>query len=197
MLGLGDIVVPGTFISLALRYDYFRYARAQPTGTSMKPYFTASLFAYVAGLAITMTVMQLFQAAQPALLYLRYAIFSLCACCTGAHEIMEIALLVSSPLYIPPGAAGSSSKPGDGLMAPILRPKVGVWCTNRVAIPRAERPPIPRTPPVCEMERFNGNYELGDCSIPRTAVSPSARCPRIGLYSYIIVVVSSQQPHVL
>ncbi|KAH9998450.1 signal peptide peptidase-domain-containing protein [Russula compacta] len=70
MLGLGDIVVPGTFISLALRYDYFRYTRAQPTGTFTKPYFTASLVAYVAGLATTMAVMQVFQAAQPALLYL-------------------------------------------------------------------------------------------------------------------------------
>ncbi|KAH9961237.1 signal peptide peptidase-domain-containing protein [Russula dissimulans] len=70
MLGLGDIVVPGTFISLALRYDYFRYAKAKPAGPFTKPYFVASLVAYVAGLAITMTVMHLFHAAQPALLYL-------------------------------------------------------------------------------------------------------------------------------
>lgn len=27
MLGLGDIVIPGTFVALALRYDYARYAR--------------------------------------------------------------------------------------------------------------------------------------------------------------------------
>jgi len=73
MLGLGDIVIPGTFISLALRYDYFRYAKAKPAGPFTKPYFTASLVAYVAGLALTMTIMHLFHAAQPALLYLRYA----------------------------------------------------------------------------------------------------------------------------
>lgn len=27
MLGLGDIVIPGTFVALALRYDYARYAQ--------------------------------------------------------------------------------------------------------------------------------------------------------------------------
>ena len=72
MLGLGDIVIPGTFVSLGLRYDYFRYTKAQPVGTFTKPYFIASLVAYVAGLATTMVVMHVFHAAQPALLYLRY-----------------------------------------------------------------------------------------------------------------------------
>jgi len=73
MLGLGDIVVPGTFTSLALRYDYFRYTKAQPpAGSFTKPYFIASLVAYVAGLATTMIIMHVFHSAQPALLYLRY-----------------------------------------------------------------------------------------------------------------------------
>jgi|SRR6266851_911739 len=80
MLGLGDIVVPGIFISLALRYDHFRYTETKPVGTFTKPYFTASLVAYVAGLATTMTVMHVFHAAQPALLYLRYAGFRYCTC---------------------------------------------------------------------------------------------------------------------
>jgi len=70
MLGLGDIVIPGTFVSLALRYDHFRYTKAQPVRTFTKPYFIASLVAYVAGLATTMMVMHVFHAAQPALLYL-------------------------------------------------------------------------------------------------------------------------------
>jgi len=71
MLGLGDIVVPGTFISLALRYDHFRYTKASPlAGTFTKPYFNASLIAYLAGLATTMTIMHVFHSAQPALLYL-------------------------------------------------------------------------------------------------------------------------------
>jgi minor histocompatibility antigen H13 len=80
MLGLGDIVVPGVFISLALRYDHFRYTKTQPVRTFTKPYFIASLVAYVAGLATTMTVMHIFHAAQPALLYLRYASIRYCIC---------------------------------------------------------------------------------------------------------------------
>lgn len=38
---------------------------------------------------------------------------------------MEIALPVSSPLFLPPGVAGSSSKPGDGMMVPKPLPKMG------------------------------------------------------------------------
>lgn len=68
MLGLGDIVIPGMFIALALRYDYHRSAQA---ATFSKPYFTAGIIAYIAGLVTTMTVMHTFKAAQPALLYLR------------------------------------------------------------------------------------------------------------------------------
>lgn len=77
MLGLGDIVVPGMFVSLALRYDQHRAAAAAARGQLparfAKPYFHAALGAYVAGLATTMTVMHIFKAAQPALLYLRCA----------------------------------------------------------------------------------------------------------------------------
>lgn len=75
LLGLGDIVVPGLFISLALRYDY---SRVDNKGTYFaKPYFTMALVAYIVGLATTMSVMHIFHAAQPALLYLRYVASSL------------------------------------------------------------------------------------------------------------------------
>ncbi|KAF8844712.1 hypothetical protein BDN67DRAFT_673149 [Paxillus ammoniavirescens] len=68
MLGLGDIVIPGIFIALALRYDG---ARAQEINTTFsKPYFFITLAAYIAGLIVTMTVMHVFGKAQPALLYL-------------------------------------------------------------------------------------------------------------------------------
>ena len=80
MLGLGDIVIPGIFIALALRFDQHLHLKSIPTkdlthftrrDTSFaKPYFCATLTAYVAGLATTMAVMHVFQAAQPALLYL-------------------------------------------------------------------------------------------------------------------------------
>ncbi|KAJ7497283.1 peptidase A22B, signal peptide peptidase [Mycena latifolia] len=69
MLGLGDVVVPGVFIALGLRYDQHR-AGAPADGRFAKPYFYAGLAAYVVGLVTTMGVMHLFGKAQPALLYL-------------------------------------------------------------------------------------------------------------------------------
>ncbi|KAJ8514467.1 hypothetical protein ONZ45_g8024 [Pleurotus djamor] len=68
MLGLGDIVIPGCFIALGLRYDYFRSTKG--TRSFPKPYFYASLTAYALGLVTTMGVMHTFGKAQPALLYL-------------------------------------------------------------------------------------------------------------------------------
>ncbi|TKY85847.1 hypothetical protein EX895_005388 [Sporisorium graminicola] len=84
MLGLGDIVIPGIFVALALRYDQLVASEAKPSASFTKkntrfdkPYFKATLAAYVGGLATTMGVMHFFKAAQPALLYLSPA-------CTGA-----------------------------------------------------------------------------------------------------------------
>jgi minor histocompatibility antigen H13 len=74
MLGLGDVVIPGTFIALALRYDLFNHSGASSAPPEMKfpkPYFYASLVAYTLGLIVTTVVMHVFHAAQPALLYLR------------------------------------------------------------------------------------------------------------------------------
>ena len=34
MLGLGDIVIPGIFIALMLRYDYFHYQTSRASGTA-------------------------------------------------------------------------------------------------------------------------------------------------------------------
>jgi len=67
MLGLGDIVIPGVFIALLLRFDAFR---ANKTKSFSKPYFYACFIFYILGLFTTIFVMHTFQAAQPALLYL-------------------------------------------------------------------------------------------------------------------------------
>jgi len=64
MLGLGDVVIPGMFIGLALRYDYDR------KGGKSKAYFYGTLVGYILGLVVTMGVMHVFGKAQPALLYL-------------------------------------------------------------------------------------------------------------------------------
>merc|ERR1719447_1440702 len=63
MLGLGDIVIPGIFIALLLRYD-------NSLKRSSNFYFNATFIAYLAGLLLTIFVMHVYKHAQPALLYL-------------------------------------------------------------------------------------------------------------------------------
>ncbi|KAI9487159.1 MAG: signal peptide peptidase-domain-containing protein [Benjaminiella poitrasii] len=75
MLGLGDIVIPGIFVALCLRFDRHMSWKRNPVGSFRstefpKPYFKANLTAYILGLGLTMAVMHVFKAAQPALLYL-------------------------------------------------------------------------------------------------------------------------------
>jgi len=68
MLGLGDIVIPGIFIALMLRFD--DSLRRNEGENFPRPYFNACSLAYLLGLGTTILVMHCFQAAQPALLYL-------------------------------------------------------------------------------------------------------------------------------
>lgn len=63
MLGLGDIVIPGIFIALLLRFDHSAKHKSQI-------YFYSTLTAYFMGLMATIFVMHVFKHAQPALLYL-------------------------------------------------------------------------------------------------------------------------------
>ncbi|KAG9006012.1 hypothetical protein FRB95_006460 [Tulasnella sp. JGI-2019a] len=77
MLGLGDVVIPGLFIALALRYDQAKFLKALSTPPSKTertrfsaPYFKASIVSYVLGLVLTMSVMHFTKHPQPALLYL-------------------------------------------------------------------------------------------------------------------------------
>jgi len=67
MLGLGDIVIPGIFVALMLRFDA---KRARGRKDFKKPYFTFTFGGYFLGMVTTIAVMHFFQAAQPALLYL-------------------------------------------------------------------------------------------------------------------------------
>ncbi|KAK2850895.1 hypothetical protein Q5P01_007171 [Channa striata] len=63
MLGLGDIVIPGIFIALLLRFDV-------SLNKNSRTYFYSSFLAYIFGLGLTIFVMHTFKHAQPALLYL-------------------------------------------------------------------------------------------------------------------------------
>jgi len=68
MLGLGDIVIPGIFVALLLRFDHAEALRCKRSMN--KTSFNYTFFGYVAGLALTVFIMVVFEAAQPALLYL-------------------------------------------------------------------------------------------------------------------------------
>ncbi|KAF8317934.1 hypothetical protein DL93DRAFT_483215 [Clavulina sp. PMI_390] len=86
MLGLGDIVLPGAFITTCLRFD--QASSVEPSETTnlllspsfKKPYFNTTLVAYIIGLNITSLVVQLTEHPQPALLYLSPA-------CIGAFYL--------------------------------------------------------------------------------------------------------------
>jgi len=80
MLGLGDIVIPGIFIALLLRFDLRNLKKSTPTadGSSFgagaenptKIYFYTGFVAYISGLLLTIFIMHVYKHAQPALLYL-------------------------------------------------------------------------------------------------------------------------------
>ena len=74
LLGLGDIVIPGLFVALLLRFDAMRskvaLVKGIETSSFSSPYFMMNIFCYALGLGCTVGVMYFFKAAQPALLYL-------------------------------------------------------------------------------------------------------------------------------
>ena len=75
MIGLGDIVIPGVFVALMLRFDMSNFFKVnknkemQFTASNNK-FFLATMFGYAFGIIFTLAIMAIFKAAQPALLYL-------------------------------------------------------------------------------------------------------------------------------
>jgi len=67
MLGLGDIVVPGIFIAFLAKFDAVKMGEK---AASSFVYLNSVMVAYVLSLVTTLGVMLLFNAAQPALLYI-------------------------------------------------------------------------------------------------------------------------------
>ena len=74
MLGLGDIVVPGIFLSLLAKFDVTQAAAQKKNesggGGTYWNYFNVAMFAYVLSLVVTLAAMIIWEAAQPALLYI-------------------------------------------------------------------------------------------------------------------------------
>ncbi|KAF8398254.1 hypothetical protein HHK36_017181 [Tetracentron sinense] len=83
MLGLGDIVIPGIFVALALRFDVSRGKENR--------YFRSAFFGYTFGVVLTIIVMNWFQAAQPALLYIVPAVIgSMAVHCIWNGEVKPL-----------------------------------------------------------------------------------------------------------
>ena len=91
MLGLGDIVVPGIFIALMLRMDVARAKAAAPALPPRARYFRTVMAGYVLGLGTTIAVMNIFNAAQPALLYIVPAVLgAVAARAAAAGELAAV-----------------------------------------------------------------------------------------------------------
>nr|CAB3448584.1 unnamed protein product [Digitaria exilis] len=85
MLGLGDIVIPGIFVALALRFDVSRGIKNR--------YFNSAFLGYTVGLTVTIIVMNWFQAAQPALLYIVPGVIGFVAVhCLWNGEVKQVRL---------------------------------------------------------------------------------------------------------
>lgn len=70
MLGLGDIVIPGLFVALTLRFDIRKHPINAPLTNLSMPYFISTVISYILGLVSTIVALNVYNAAQPALLYL-------------------------------------------------------------------------------------------------------------------------------
>ncbi|XP_026402345.1 signal peptide peptidase-like isoform X2 [Papaver somniferum] len=92
MLGLGDVVIPGIFVSLALHFDesrkkHFGYFYSAIFGRMHLGYFYSAFFGYIIGICL----MNCCQAAQPALLYIVPAVIgSLAVHCLWNGEVEEL-----------------------------------------------------------------------------------------------------------
>ena len=74
MVGLGDIVLPGFFISFCLKYDIEQAFKKNPIIKSFSeielPYFNFAFMGYALGIIETFLTMYIFEHPQPALLFL-------------------------------------------------------------------------------------------------------------------------------
>ena len=103
MLGLGDIVIPGIFVALLLRFD-----RSPGRGAGKASYFKPAFGGYVSGLVATIVVMNVFQAAQPALLYIVPAVLGAVGAAALARG--EVAAVMGYSEEEEEGEGGSKEK---------------------------------------------------------------------------------------
>jgi len=108
LLGLGDIVIPGIFIALLLRFDFKLGGNRR---NFAKPYFHICFISYILGLVTTMAVMHIFRAAQPALLYLvPFCILSSLFTAIGRGELRALLdYTEEAPPSAPEATAGTNT----------------------------------------------------------------------------------------
>jgi minor histocompatibility antigen H13 len=73
MLGLGDMIIPGAFISILFKFDVDNYFQLHPHASHQQvraPFMWYNLAFYLLGILVTYVFMVVFNHAQPALLYL-------------------------------------------------------------------------------------------------------------------------------
>lgn len=118
MLGLGDIVLPGVFVALLLRFDFFRSFQEKRFQTSPSEFFPKRLFnvaiaLYALGLWCTVFVMHWFKHAQPALLYLVPAVL-LASLLGGLGNGCLVELWKFEETPPPPAVAVAAAVEGEG-----------------------------------------------------------------------------------
>lgn len=97
MLGLGDIVLPGVVIALCLRYDLYNFHASHKLTEFhhlqkySKPYFFASLVSYIIAIIMAMAASQIYQAGQPALLYVSpMVLFGIYTTAILKHQVSDL-----------------------------------------------------------------------------------------------------------
>ena len=69
LLGLGDIVIPGIFVAICLKYDVDKFLERKEEKLRT-PYFNWCMVGYALGIVATYIAMLLMEQGQPALLFL-------------------------------------------------------------------------------------------------------------------------------
>jgi len=111
MLGLGDIVVPGIFISFLAKWDAVKIGEGKASSFA---YLNSVMVAYVLSLITTVAIMLFFNAAQPALLYIvpYVLIASLVTACSRGEfkELWDYAITEDEAPAAAPGEGGEEKK---------------------------------------------------------------------------------------
>jgi minor histocompatibility antigen H13 len=111
MLGLGDIVIPGMFVALMLRYDYYQDFKTR--------YFQSAFWGYTAGLGTTIFVMNYFQVGGQGGCWCwgRGRLLARGAPAQSPQQLLQAGRPAGQPASQPPAAAGDGQQAGARRLA--------------------------------------------------------------------------------